>query len=568
MTGACYGSFAKWMHLPTSGRCILGMCFRDDILDNNCSNDFNMGVKLRAKILVGLIVAAGVVLVLVLQPNSYKRAVEAYQQQLRAQGEKLTIAELAPKPPPDSFEGAHAFLSAMSLARLPSTYPPAMKMVGPGRAMVAWQQEIIPEDKVSNIWPGLSLELQANHDNLSNLQSALAVPLLYFDLDYSKGFAVLTPHLAKLKQAEILTSVSAVAALHERKFSEAWTNLHAAVALVRLYHAEPSIISHLVRIAMANLAVSATWEFLQSDQWADAQLAELQSDWQAMEFFDALGAAFSMERAMSIDAFQLARKSYDGMMTMVPPGPTTSRPLGFFDDPAKTLEYLYGRYRYMGWKSSWSYDEELAMLQCSDATLKSIRHTELHGAFAPALKELDASLAKIDKVHTNAIRHFMFTQFGSVNEIYRSSLVKFADTEVSRRLLVTAIALKRYQLRHGKYPLDLNALVPELLPKVPVDFMDGKPLRYKPAPDGNFLLYSVGEDGEDNGGDPTPTGPTNTTSKIWYKGHDAVWPQPATAEEVAAYFKNLAAPATTSQPFVESGLKKRTPLSGTNGAGR
>jgi hypothetical protein len=527
-----------------------------------------MGVKRRAKILCGLIAAAVVMVVaLSLQWNSSKRAVAAYKQQLLAQGEKLKVSELAPVPPAESFEAAQTFMSAMGIAHMPSNYLPTMKLIGPGCAMVAWQQEILPEDKVSNIWPGLSLELQASSSTLSNLQSALNVPVLYFDLDYSKGFGVLLYHLAKLKQAEILASVSAMAALHERKFPEAWTNLHTAVALVKLYKTEPLIISHLVRIAMAQIAISATWEFLQSDKWTDTQLAELQSNWQAVEFFNASEPAFHMERAIDIDTFQLARKSYDGVIGAMAGSPPAS-PKGLFDDPEQTLKALYIRYRYWGWKASWSYDEELYLLQNHDAAVRSIRSTELSGAFAPASKELAATIAQIDKLHTNATAHFMLDGNDDAAGIGKA-VNKFADAEVGRRLLVTAIALKRYQLRHGNYPADLKALVPEFLRQVPVDLMDGQPLRYHPKPDGNFLLYSVGEDGKDNGGDPTPTEPASTKSKVWFRARDAVWPQPATAEEIAAYFKkNPTAPPRANQAPINANPKKTNSPAGSNATGK
>ena len=491
------------------------------------------------------------VLLVVFRQGSSRRTVEAYKQQLRAQGEKLTVAELAPKPPPNSIEGAQAFMGTMSLSHSLSNYPPTMKLIGSGLAMIGWQQEVAPVDGLSNVWPELAIELEANRNTLTSLQTELNLPVLFFDLDYSRGFAVLLPHLAKLKQAEVLTAVSAVAALHERNFSKAWTNLHTALALVRLYRTEPILISHLVRTAMAQIAIPATWEFLQSDQGTDAQLAELQSNWEAIEFFDASEAAFPMERAMSIEMFQLARKSYDGEMGALGGSPAASSS-GFFsdlaDDPGKTLKDLYDRYpRYWLWKRSWSYDEELSSLQGIDAILKSIHRVELSGAFAPALKELNANIDQINKLHTNATAHFML---GGDNEIWSNSLLKFADTEVERRLLVTAIALKRYQLRHGKYPADLNPLVPEFLRQVPMDLMDGQPLRYRLKPDGNFLLYSVGEDGEDNGGDPTPIEPVSTKSKVWFKARDAVWPQPATPEEVAAYYKNLTTPtAATNAPI-------------------
>lgn len=525
-----------------------------------------MGVKLRAKILGGLIVAAAVLaLALIFRHGSSKRAVEAYKQQLRTQGEKLAVSELVPVPPEESFEATRNFMSAISLMHPLTNYLSTPKLIGPGRALVAWQQNILPEDKQSNVWPGLLLQLQANRSTLSNLQTAVDVPVLCFNLDYSQGWGLLLPHLARLKQAEVLLSASAVATLHERKFPEAWTNLHNGVALVRRYQAEPLTISHLVRVAMAHIAITATWEFLQSDHWTDEQLAGLQSDWQAMEFLDSSEASFIMERAMAIEFMQSARKSYNQFMTVTSSGPTAS-PAGIFDDPAQALKDLYSHYRYGMWKSSWSYEEELVSLENGEATLRAIHRTELGGAFAPALRELNAKVDQINKEHTNATAHFMF---GDQNSWRGKSLLKFADAEIARRMAVTAIALKRYQLHHGKYPADLNQLIPDFLRQAPMDLMDGQPLRYRLEPNGNFLLYSVGEDGEDNNGDATPMEVEGTKSKSWLKGRDAVWPQPATAEEIAAYFKKnptIAPPA--NQVPIKGELKGTNAPAGTNKASK
>ena len=71
-------------------------------------------------------------------------------------------------------------------------------------------------------------------------------------------------------------------------------------------------------------------------------------------------------------------------------------------------------------------------------------------------------------------------------------------------MTLAVIALKRFQLRHGQLPPDLEALVPELLPALPYDYMSAKPLRYLLKPDGSYVLYSVGLDGIDDGGDPSP----------------------------------------------------------------
>ncbi len=63
----------------------------------------------------------------------------------------------------------------------------------------------------------------------------------------------------------------------------------------------------------------------------------------------------------------------------------------------------------------------------------------------------------------------------------------------------TALAVERYRLARGKLPEALGQLVPDYLAAVPEDPFDGTPLRYRRTERG-FVVYSVGEDGNDDGG--------------------------------------------------------------------
>jgi hypothetical protein len=78
-----------------------------------------------------------------------------------------------------------------------------------------------------------------------------------------------------------------------------------------------------------------------------------------------------------------------------------------------------------------------------------------------------------------------------------------------RDAVLVAIALELYRRRSGSWPASLDALVPDLLPAVPLDRYDGKPLRYRLVA-GAPLLYSAGTDRDDDGGREvagTSTGP-------------------------------------------------------------
>jgi hypothetical protein len=62
------------------------------------------------------------------------------------------------------------------------------------------------------------------------------------------------------------------------------------------------------------------------------------------------------------------------------------------------------------------------------------------------------------------------------------------------------LALDRYRTAHGEYPDTLDALAPQFMAVVPRDVIGGQPLKYRRTPDGKFLLYSIGGDEQDDGG--------------------------------------------------------------------
>jgi hypothetical protein len=58
-------------------------------------------------------------------------------------------------------------------------------------------------------------------------------------------------------------------------------------------------------------------------------------------------------------------------------------------------------------------------------------------------------------------------------------------------------------LLKGHLPENLNELMPQFLPAVPIDPFDGQPLRCHRLAKG-YVIYSVGSDGHDDGGREKP----------------------------------------------------------------
>jgi hypothetical protein len=85
-----------------------------------------------------------------------------------------------------------------------------------------------------------------------------------------------------------------------------------------------------------------------------------------------------------------------------------------------------------------------------------------------------------------------------------------------------ACALERYRLAHDEYPETLDALVPQFIQALPQDIIGGQPLHYRRTGDGKFLLYSVGWNETDDGGQEAPHNESGWVTDFT-KG-DWVWP--------------------------------------------
>lgn len=72
--------------------------------------------------------------------------------------------------------------------------------------------------------------------------------------------------------------------------------------------------------------------------------------------------------------------------------------------------------------------------------------------------------------------------------------------EARNRVAGTALLLERYRLAKGAYPVELEGLVPEFCREVPIDPIDGKPLRYRVEADGSAVVYSINVNLKDDGG--------------------------------------------------------------------
>jgi hypothetical protein len=101
-----------------------------------------------------------------------------------------------------------------------------------------------------------------------------------------------------------------------------------------------------------------------------------------------------------------------------------------------------------------------------------------------------------------SLAHFSIIGANLMPDCSRWTITHFQGL-TDRRAAVIALAIRLYRFDHGgNWPRDLNELTPAYLPAIPTDPFSptDSPFRYKPDAAGGPIIYSVGEDGVDDGG--------------------------------------------------------------------
>jgi type II secretory pathway pseudopilin PulG len=312
--------------------------------------------------------------------------------------------------------------------------------------------------------------------------------------------------------------------LHQGRREAGLQDLEALAGLARMEKDEPTLVAQMIRVAVASIGLAVTWEALQAPGWTEPELARLQKAWEPVDLVEALEKGFLGERAGGHACFATVRHSSGPKLGRFIRGSWSwGAPLSKTTFEDLMMNYLY----FPAYKLTSIDADELFYLKTMQETVAVPRLLKAHRPWPEASQAGLKVGASINKICGSPSKVRYLVSLMAIPNFTRAG-ERAVEAEVERQMTLAAIALKRYQLRHGKLPSSLDALVPEFLPALPYDYMSAKPLCYRLKIDGSYVLYSVGVDGKDDGGDPKP--PPGTPAGLW-GSRDAVWPSPATGPE-------------------------------------
>ena len=146
--------------------------------------------------------------------------------------------------------------------------------------------------------------------------------------------------------------------------------------------------------------------------------------------------------------------------------------------------------------TGWFYQNQLRCARLMVELLSAAGGCKSGNLFSSRRPSADAALT----AETKHRRPFQFprkTVAAGAGQCREEICLRTKSVDLAR----VAIALERYRLAHGEYPESLDALSPQFIDKLPHDIINGQPLHYRRTSDGQFVLYSVGWNETDDGGE-------------------------------------------------------------------
>lgn len=307
--------------------------------------------------------------------------------------------------------------------------------------------------------------------------------------------------------------------LAEGRVSDAIEELESINKIATMWGRSGSIVRKVLEMGMLSFAFNESlWEILQSPNLTEADLLRLQ---QILERNDMVS---SMLVPMEAEAARMPQIYRDAIRSRKTPA---------LLDASATLPGVFGNELLVSlrnelWPTVWA-QGDLAR------TLHSWRMSITIARELADSRNWSSQREKIEKLKlaSSSYDSWRFPASELTGAGYTDGMLKAAiRSQIRFEQAKAAVGLARYKLANSRYPAHLDQLVPHYLPSLPHDWYDGQPLRYRPLEDGSYLLYSIGEDCSDDGGDATAASGTGirkpqTRDTVWPR---AVPPQPPKAE--------------------------------------
>lgn len=323
------------------------------------------------------------------------------------------------------------------------------------------------------------------------------------DGNWAGGVALLLPDIHTTRDVARAFNLRAMWHVGEGRLPEAWNDLKVNFRLARVTGAGPTLVGQIVAIAIDGMTLNKVIALLQQEELDAAFARQVLDDLNAMEKpCDIVRSFDESERITFADTVVMLADTVVMLMDDTPSISVQNLGLGdaadFVDAMMRLkVDWNIGLREANSWynrlvesASLPTRTERLAAYEKYEQDLSHVARTaNAPGRLIASLFSSEARSAVISDV----LISLMLPALGAAMNAEDRAITMLDLTR-------TAAALAVYRAEQGVYPETLDQLMPGVLDKVPDDLYSGKPFIYRRMPDGGYLLYSVYENGADDGG--------------------------------------------------------------------
>ena len=446
-----------------------------------------------------------------LDKNDVMNKVAAAQKMFVVDKEKLKLAAWLPSPPAATNNGASGFVDIMQafksansnrsyrrvgqeLMGISSSNGHAHLLLNqPEQSDVDWKQVRGIRDSINKTYEAAAAEL--------------AKPHLVFAPDWTNLKRASDRHVAHVETYCRMTAATTVLDLMDGKLDPAERKITSMLNLLARTMKEPKRKNLYDYWRQMHTVFRLQWEALQQPGWNETHLKRMQAGWEQIRLADQLAVVTGFKRAEMLQILHDARGNLAEFI---------AENSGLLNDRGLRPPRTTNAQR--NWQELECHLEEALLLEFYDRLFKAIKtgnESRNYQRAITALKELEPLVKRAD--YWLCRGHFRMR--GAYSTLVRDMFLG----ECARSLAITALAIRRYEVTHGKLPASTAELVPEFIPEVPADYTNGGVIQYATR-DKSFKLWAIGIDGEDNGGS---TKRIDRGSPNWNRLADVTWPLPS-----------------------------------------
>ena len=321
---------------------------------------------------------------------------------------------------------------------------------------------------------------------LSQVREASKRPLSQWPVHLDRAGTQIYPHVKPLARMSDVFALRAKALLAQHRSEEALGEIRHALRVARSVEHQATTFPFSFRLSTWYKTLEVAEYGIASGLWDTAQLRTLPDEWAGIDVLGDLVFALDSQRIDDNAYYEILAEDRPRLAKLLTaPGETPSLKVTVFCHLIPT-----GRVRL----------HQVEYNRLIDLDLEDI--DPAHAAIGPRFSR-SIRLTTRNSRETLGMTRFLNSTVAPSNE---STTYRAAATHTRLQQLTLQCALARYRNQHGSLPGTLDELVPDFVEGIPLDVMDGQPLRYRRTEDGGCLIWSVGPNRIDDGGKTSKSG--------------------------------------------------------------